>query len=146
MRRHIQGLHEADQSAAGQVRDGVLLVRVERAQHRWDSRKPFYLLRFSILEPKELARHSFAGRLYCTPRALWKLNWFLRDFGYDSDLLGRDEIDEKSLVGLRGVVKISHTVVNGTALLNLDGFAPASKWGDLRSTSSTKASGLEVAR
>lgn len=22
-----------------------------------------------------------------------KLNWFLRDFGYDADLLGRDEVD-----------------------------------------------------
>jgi hypothetical protein len=26
------------------------------------------------------------GRLYCTPGALWKLNWFLRGFGYDSEL------------------------------------------------------------
>ena len=128
MRRRIQGLHDADQSTAGEVRDGLLLVRVERVHHRWDSRKPFYLLRFSILEPKELTGHSVAGRLYCTPRALWKLNWFLRDFGYDAELLGRDEIDDKNLVGLRGVVKISHVVVNGASLLNLDGFAPASQW------------------
>jgi hypothetical protein len=146
MRRHIQGLHEAGLSAADEIRDGLLLVRVERAQHRWDARKPFYLLRFSIIEPKELTGHSFAGRLYCTPRALWKLNWFLRDFGYDTDLLGRDEIDEKNLIGLRGVVKISHTVVNGTSLLNLDGFAPASQWEELSSASSTKASAVEVAR
>jgi hypothetical protein len=144
MRRHIQGLHEAGESAAENIRDGLLLVHVLRAQHRWDSRKPFYLLRFSILEPRELAGHSFAGRLYCTPRALWKLNWFLRDFGYDTDLLGRDEIDEKSLIGLRGAVKISHTVVNGTSLLNLDGFAPAAQWEELWSASSTKASGPEV--
>ena len=135
MRRRIEGLHEADQSAASQVRDGLLLVRVERAYHRWDSRKPFYLVRFSILEPKELAGHSVAGRLYCTPRALWKLNWFLRDFGYDTELLGRDEIDEKSLIGLRGVVKISHTVVNGTSLLNLDAFAPARQWEQLSGAS-----------
>jgi len=145
MRRRIQGLHEADQSAASQVRDGLLLVRVERAYHRWDSRKPFYLLRFSVLEPKELAGHSFAGRLYCTPRALWKLNWFLRDFSYDAELLGRDEIDEKSLGGLCGVVKISHTVVNGTSLLNLDGFAPASRWEELSSTVPASTSHAEVA-
>jgi len=131
MRRRIQGLHEADQSAASQIPDGLFLVRVERAQHRWNSRKPFYLLRFSILEPRELTGHSVAGRLYCTPRALWKLNWFLRDFGYDTELLGRDEIDERSLIGLHGVVKISHTVVNGTSLLNLDGFAPAVQWKQL---------------
>jgi hypothetical protein len=134
VRRRIQGLHEADQSAANQVRDGLLLVRVERVQHRWDARKPFYLLRFSVLAPKELVGHSVSGRLYCTPRALWKLSWFLRDFGYDTELLGRDEIDEKRLIGLRGVVKISHVVVNGTSLLNLDGFAPASQWTELSSS------------
>ena len=145
MKRRIQGLHEADEAAAGQFRDGLLLVRVERVQHRWDARKPFYLLRFSILAPKELAGHSVSGRLYCTPRALWKLTWFLRDFGYDAELLGRDEIDDKSLVGLRGVIKISHVVVNGTSLLNLDAFAPASQWTEhlatvpsLSSTNSTE--------
>jgi len=146
MRRRIQGLHEADQSAVGQVRAGLLLVRVERAYHRWDARKPFYLVRFSVLEPKELAGHSFAGRLYCTPRALWKLNWFLRDFSYDTELLGRDEIDEKSLAGLCGVVKISHTVVNGTSLLNLDGFAPASRWEELSTASPASTALPEVAR
>jgi hypothetical protein len=135
MRRRIQGLSDADQSATSQVRDGLLFVRVERAQHRWDARKPFYLLRFSILEPKELTGHSVAGRLYCTPRALWKLNWFLRDFGYDTELLGRDEIDEKSLVGLRGVIKTSHTVVNGTSLIGLGGFAPAVEWEQLSGAS-----------
>ena len=146
MRRRIQGLHEADQSAASQVRDGLLLVRVERAHHRWDSRKPFYLLRFSILEPKELTGHSVAGSLYCTPRALWKLNWFLRDFGYDSDQLGQDEIDDKNLVGLRGVVKISHVVVNGTSLLNLDGFAPAIQWEQLSNASPASLAASEASK
>ena len=144
MRRRIQGLHEADQSAAGQVRDGLLLLRVERAQHRWDSRKPFYLLRFSVLEPQELSGHSITGRLYCTPRALWKLNWFLRDFGYETELLERDEIDDKSLVGLRGVIKISHVVVSGTSLLNFDGFAPANQWEQLSSALPATAASPEV--
>jgi hypothetical protein len=135
VRRRIQGLHEADQSAASQVPDGLILVRIEGAHHRWDSRKPFYLLRFSILEPKDLTGRSVAGRLYCTPRALWKLNWFLRDFGYDAEQLGRDEIDEKSLIGLCGVIKVSHTVVNGTSLLNLDAFAPVVEWEQLSSAS-----------
>ena len=88
---------------------------------------------FSVLEPNSLAGTRFSGRLYCTPKALWKLNWFLRDFGYDTELLGRDEIDDKNLVGLSGVVKISHSVVNGTSLLNLDGFAPCSQWQELSS-------------
>ena len=54
--------------------------------------------------------HVLSSRLYCTPKTLWKLNWFLRDFGYDTELLGRDEVDETQLVGLKGVAKISHIV------------------------------------
>ncbi len=79
-------------------------------------------------------------------KALWKLSWFLRDFGYDTELLAGDEIEEKSLVGLRGVVKVSHAVVNGTSLLNFDGFAPASKWEELATTVPADIRGSEVAR
>jgi hypothetical protein len=136
----------ADQSAAGQVRDGLFLVRVERAQHRWHARKPFYLLRFAILEPKELSGQPITGRLYCTPRALWKLNWFLRDFGYDTGLLGQDEIDDNSLVGLCGVVKISHVVLDGASLLNFDGFAPVNQWEDPSKGLPANLPGHEVMR
>jgi hypothetical protein len=66
-------------------------------------------------------------------KALWKLTWFLRDLGYDTELLGRDEVDETQLVGLRGVVKISHIVVNGSSLLRLDGFAHSGCWEQLSS-------------
>ena len=83
------------------------------------------------------------GRLYCTPKALWKLRWFLRDFGYDPDLMGRDEVDEKALVGLRGIVRISRTTLNGRSFLNLGGFAPVSEWEEL---SVSAASNQEVAR
>jgi len=62
---------------------------------------------------------------------MWKLGWFLRDFLYDPELLAHEQVDEKSLPGLRGVVKISHTVLNGISLINLDGFAPASQWEEL---------------
>ena len=146
MKRRIQGLHEADQSASDQVPNGLLLVRIERAQHRWDARKPFYLLRFSVIKPKKLAGCSVTGRLYCTPKALWKLNWFLREFGYDTELLGRDEIDDKGLIGLRGVIQISHVVVNGISLLNLYGFAPANRWDELSSLPSPTTPTSEVAR
>ena len=145
MRRRIAGLHDADQSRAGEIPDGLFLVRVERAQHHWHAHKPYYVLRFAVLEPERLAGHSIVGRLYCSSRALWKFNWFLRDFGYDTELLGRDEIDDKNLVGLRGVVKVSHAVVNGTSLLNLDGFAPAAQWEELSATPSSTVSGSEVA-
>ena len=84
-----------------------------------------------IREPYRFADHIISSRLYCNPKALWKLNWFLRDFGYDAELLGRDEVDERQLVGLQGVVKISHIVFNGASLLRLDGFAPTGRWEDL---------------
>ena len=145
MRRRIAGLHDADQSRAGEVPDGLFLVRVEHAQHRWHAHKPYYVLRFAVAEPEPLAGHSIVGRLYCSPKSLWKLNWFLRDFAYDAELLGRDEIDDKNLVGLRGVVKISHAVVNGTSLLNLDGFAPAAQWEELSTTTPTNVGDSEVA-
>jgi hypothetical protein len=72
-----------------------------------------------------------SSRIYCNPKALWKLNWFLRDFGYDSELLGRDDVDERQLVGLQGVVKVSHVVYDGVPLVRFDGFATASRWEEL---------------
>src|SRR5438132_11879627 len=90
MKRRVQGLHRADQSAAKNLPEGFFLVRVIGALYRWHAFKPYYLIRFSILEPKEIAGTDVASHFYCTPKALWKLNWFLRDFGYDPELLGKD--------------------------------------------------------
>jgi hypothetical protein len=145
VKRRFHGLHQADQSAARTVPDGLFLVRVHKAQYRWHAQKPHYLVGFAVLEPKSLAGLTVTGRIYCTPKALWKLTWFLRDFGYDTELLGRDEIDDKNLVGLRGVLKVSHTVVNGASLVNLDGFAPASQWAEASTVPSAQASGPEAA-
>jgi hypothetical protein len=133
MKRRFAGLQET--ASAKQVTDGIFFVRVDKAEYRWHAQKPFYILRLSILEPQEIAGRTVSGRLYCTSKALWKLGWFLRDFLYDPELLGREEIDEKALSGLRGVVKISHAIVNGRSLLNFDGFAPASQWEELSSAS-----------
>jgi hypothetical protein len=146
MRRRIEGLGNADQSSAGVFPDGLFLARVQRAQYRWHAQKPYYALCLEVLEPKELAGHLISGRLYCSPKALWKLTWFLRDFGYDTELLGQDEIDDKTLIGLRGVVKIGHVVLNGISLLNLDGFAPAAQWEELSTATSADPSRSEVSR
>jgi len=147
MKRHIEGLHEADPGGSVLLPDSLYLVRVARAQYRWHLEKPYYILRLTVLEPEHFWGRSITGRIYCTRRALWKLNWFLRDFGYDTDLLGQDEIDEKGLVGLQGVVKIGHVVVNGTTFVNFEGFAPASQWQELSPAvvSPTTAAGSEVA-
>jgi len=131
MKRQITGLHAADRCGLDHVSDGVFLVRVQRVRFQRQAQKPYYSLTLAILQPSRLSRHVLSSRLYCTPKALWKLNWFLRDFGYDTELLGRDEVDERQLVGLKGVVKISHIDFNGASLLRLDGFAPAGQWEEL---------------
>ena len=131
MRRYITGLSKADPAADQNMPDGVSLVRVERAHHRWQAQKVYFSVVFLVLEPIDMRGRRFSARLYVTAKALWKFNWFLRDFGYDPELLGRDEVDDKNLVGLSGVVKISHSVVNGTSLLNLDAFAPKDRWAEL---------------
>jgi len=145
VKRRIQGLVGTARSAADRLPDGVFLVRVDNAQYRWHAQRPFYILRLCVLEPQEFAGREVSGRVYCTAKALWKLGWFLRDFLYDPELLGREEVDEKALAGLRGVVKISHTTVNGSSLLNFDGFAPASQWEELSFAASPKKANPEVA-
>jgi hypothetical protein len=97
MKRRFQGLEETTQLAGNEVPDGLFLVRVDGAKYRWHAQKPFYWLRLAVLEPREFVGRTISGRLYCTPKALWKLAWFLRDFLYDVELLGRAEVDEKAL-------------------------------------------------
>lgn len=133
MRRQFAGLH-LEAKGGGGLLEGVFLVRVERAFYQWHPEKPFFALRFAVIEPKENAARIISGRLYCTARALWKLNWFLRDFGYDTDLLGRDQVDERSLLGLTGVVRTSRRTLPGRAFLNLEAFAPGEEWEQFATT------------
>ena len=127
MKRHFPGLH-AVASRGDAVLEGVFLVRVDRAYYRWHPQKPFFILSFAILEPNDLASRKVSGRIYCTQKSLWKLNWFLRDFGYDTDLLGRDEVDEKALLGLTGVLRTTRKAFAGRTFVNLEGFAPSAEW------------------
>src|SRR6266436_8844049 len=131
MKRQIRGLADTARDSRPVIPDGIFLVRVDGAQFRWHANKPFYVLRLAIIEPRALAGQPIIGRLYCTQKAMWKLGWFLRDFLYDPELLAHEQVDEKALRDLRGVVKVSHTVIKGISLINFDGFAPASKWEEL---------------
>ena len=134
MKRRFEGLHQANQ--ASDIPDGVFLVRVSGARYQWHAHKPYYSLRLRILEPTLYGGLSISSRVFCTPKTLWKLNWFLRDFGYDVELLGHDEV---------GVVKVSRVVVNDTSLLNLDGFATAASWQELSPAAGTSSRDSEVA-
>ncbi|HZQ20704.1 MAG TPA: hypothetical protein VFA90_18585 [Terriglobales bacterium] len=131
MKRYVAGLNQADGSSENGLIGGLFLVRVERLQYRWHRQKPHYLILLTVLEPKSLAGNRFSTRLGCSPRMLWRLNWFLRDFGYDMESLSRNEIDDQQLIGLSGVVRVKHSVVNGTSLVSLEGFAPRQQWKEL---------------
>ncbi|MGA9391595.1 MAG: hypothetical protein WBV69_14235 [Candidatus Sulfotelmatobacter sp.] len=131
MNRYFESLRPGDLSALHSVPDGLFLVRVDQARYRWQKQKPYYEIRFVVLKPKHLIGCRITGRLYCTPTALWKLNWFLRDFGYDPGLLRKDEIEDDALVDLWGVVKVSEVTVRGISFLNFDAFAPAADWEEL---------------
>ena len=133
MKRHVPGLHSKQQQGESPI-EGLFLVRVEWASYRWHPQKPFLGIRFVVLEPSSFERRSFSGRLYCTERALWKLNWFLRDFGYDMELLSQDQIDEKALINLRGIVRTTHVTLAGRTFQNLEAFAPAAEWEEFSRT------------
>jgi hypothetical protein len=140
VKRQVPGLAETARDSRPEIPDGFVLVQVDGAQFRWHAHKPFYVLRLSVVEPRTQAGQSIVGRLYCTQKAMWKLGWFLRDFLYDPELLAHEQVDEKALPGLRGVVRISHTVINGISLINLDGFAPASQWEKLSAAAVSRTS------
>ena len=126
MKRQLQGLSKS--ATASEIANGVYLVRVQRAQYRWHKHKPFYELSFYVLQPDELVGGAVTARLYCSPKALWKFAWFLRDFRYSQELLERDEIDARALIGLVGVIQVSHEMVSGRSEVSLKAFAPAADW------------------
>ncbi len=140
MKRQIPGLHLNERGVEGRL-EGLFLVRVQRARYRWHPQKPFVEIQFLILEPKPFEGRSVSGRLYCTERALWKLNWFLRDFGYDAQLLKDDRVDDRALLNLRGVIRTSYTAFNGHCYQNLEAFAPEADWEALDCTSLAQSEG-----
>jgi hypothetical protein len=129
MKRQITGLQAASDPA--RLPDGLFLVRVQNMKFQRHAPKPYYILSLIVVEPRRFGGSVVSSRLYCSPKALWKLNWFLRDFGYDTESMERDELEERQVLGLQGVVKISNVVYDGMRLLRFDGFAPANRWEEL---------------
>ncbi len=127
MKRKIPGLH--DLTAAAEKQPYTYLVRVVAARYH-SNRAPYLDLTFSLLEPKEHLGLKIVSRIDCRPKSFWKLNWFLKDFGYDPALLYDDEIDEKAIVGLEGVISISNRARGQQRPFTLHSFAPAHSWRD----------------
>ena len=55
-----------------------------------------------------------------------------------------EQIDDKALLDLWGVVKVSEVTVHGVSLLNFDGFAPAGRWEELSVFTDNDQRGSEV--
>src|SRR5712691_3769360 len=93
--------YTADRSRPDQIPDALFLVKVQRAKFHRQVKKAYYTLTLVILEPRRFRGHLLSSRLYCSPKARWKYEWFRRDFYPAAESLGRDEVDETQLVGLR---------------------------------------------
>ena len=104
------------------------MVRFEPAGH---APNPCRAATFLILEPPAYAGRHVRTRLYCHERALWKLRWFLNDFKYDAELLAADELVDRRAVGLEGVIRLAYWGNDGRRRLDVQGFAPNERWGDL---------------
>ena len=138
MKRRFPGLHQ--DVAMPPAPEGWFWVRIDQANYVRRGTKSFYQLRLLVLEPATMPQTHFNARLYTTPKALWKLLWFLEAFHYDTELLHRDEIDDRRIVGLSGVVRVSHARVGSQMLLNLDGFESENRWPELQTLRAAEAS------
>lgn len=146
MKRNLPGLSKKE-SLREELPAGEYLVEVLRGQYRWQNkRKSFLAVNFRVLQPEALAGAEIRSRLYCTTKELWKLSWFLTDFGYDTELFERDELNENRLAGLRGVVHIGYTnIPNRERVCDLEGFAPVARWSETVTHNHVSSSHREVA-
>ncbi len=101
MRVRIQGLNQPSERIP--LVEGLYQARVVRCEPAGHTAKHCRAVTFLILEPQAYAGRYVRTRLYRHDRALWKLRWFLKDFGYDADLLANEELDDHRVVGLEGV-------------------------------------------
>jgi hypothetical protein len=129
MRTKIQGLSQVSERSP--LVEGLYRARVVHFELPGHAAKPCRRVTFLILEPAPYAGRYVRTRLYCHDRALWKLRWFLNDFNYDTELLAADELDDRRVVGLEGVIRLAYWGNDGHRRLDVQGFAPSERWGEL---------------
>jgi hypothetical protein len=129
MRTKIQGLSHTTERIP--LVEGLYRVRVVRFEPAGHAAKPCRAATFLILDPPQYAGRHVRARLYCHDRALWKLRWFLSDFSYDAELLAAELLDDRRVVGLEGVIRLAYWGSDGHRRLDVQGFAPTDRWGDL---------------
>ena len=86
MKRQVREI--SDTAHDSEVPHSISLVRLDGTQHRWQAQKHFYPLRLSILKRTPFTGRSIVSRLYCTPKAVWKLGCLLRNFLFDDPNCG----------------------------------------------------------
>src|SRR5690349_11595383 len=129
MRAKIQGLSRVSERVP--LVEGLYRARVVRFEFGGHSAKPCGAATFLILDPPRYAGRYVRTRLYLHDRALWKLRWFLTDFAYDSELFNADELDDRRVIGLEGIIRLAHWGNNGQRRLDVQGFGPISRWDEL---------------
>lgn len=126
MRRTVEGLR-APSHTFPSYPEGRVLAAVKRVVYIHGA-KPYFAITFKVLQPVEYEGREVTTRLYCTNRALWKLQWFLRDFNYDPELLSAEQIDDKALIGLKGVIQVARESIAGRTFTNIKAFGTCSSW------------------
>ncbi len=137
MRVKIQGLSQTREKVP--LVEGVYKARVVRFEPARHAAKPCRMASFLILEPAAYLGRHVRTRLYCHDRALWKLRWFLSDFGYDAELLAAEELDDRRVVGLEGVIRLAYWGTDGSRRLDVEGFAPTERWEELQNSTKPEA-------
>ena len=142
MRTKIQGLNQASERKP--LVEGLYRARVVRFEPAGHAAKPCRTATFLILEPTAYSGRYVRTRLYCHERALWKLRWFLSDFGYDPGLMAVEELDDRRVVGLEGVIRLAYWGTDGHRRLDVQGFAPLDRWAELSRDQAPATAATEV--
>ena len=129
MRTKIQGLSQPSERTP--LAEGLYRARVVRFQPAGHAAKPCRTATFLILEPAASSGRYIRTRLYCHDRALWKLRCFLSDFHYDTELMAAEELDDRRVVGLEGVIRLAYWGTDGRRRLDVQGFAPTERWPEI---------------
>ena len=143
MRTKIQGLSQVSERKP--LIEGLYRARVVRFEPAGHAAKPCRTATFLILEPAPYAGRYVRTRLYCHERALWKLRWFLSDFGYDPGLMAAEELDDRRVVGLEGVVRLAYWGSDSHRRLDVQGFAALERWAELSQSQMPCTQATEVA-
>ena len=142
MRTKIQGLSRT--AKRSHLVEGLYRARVVRFRPAGHAAKPSLAATFQILEPAAYAGCYIRTRLYCHDRALWKLRWFLRAFRYDAELFAAEELDDRRVVGLEGVIRLAYW--GDARRLDVEGFALSERWGQLSGEQPPAENRTEVAQ